>query len=125
MKFTTKIENRMIEMKEKALQIVSDTLNKSTKDWTEVREICGTVLDCTEFISETKSHRFSRGLLGSSREIENILREKNPALLQDFQNMANIVAKIQEVWSDRSQGIGMAIIASSEALGHLQDLEEE
>jgi hypothetical protein len=115
----------MSEMKEKSLQIVSDTLNKSTKDWTEVREFCGTVLDCTEFISETKSSRFSRGLLGSSREIENILREKNPTLLQDFQNMANIIANIQQIWADRAQGISMAIIASSEALGLLQDLEEE
>lgn len=111
--------------KEKALQIVSDALNTSTKDWTEVREFNGTVLDCTEFISETKSLRFSRGLLGSSREIESILREKNPALLQDFQSMSNIVGRIQEIWSDRAQGIGMAIIASTEALGLLQDLDEE
>lgn len=115
----------MIEMKEKALQIVSDALNTSTKDWTEVREFCGTVLDCTEFISETKSYRFSRGLLGSSREIENILREKNPTLLQDFQNMSNIVGRIQQIWADRAQGIDTAIQVNSSVLLELQDLEEK
>jgi len=112
-------------MKTKALKAITEVMDKSTRDWTEVREFFGTVLDCTEFINEKKSPRFSKGLLGSSREIENILREKSPALLQDFQNMANIVEGIQQVWTDRTRGIDTAIQVSSSVLLELQDLEEK
>jgi len=112
-------------MKEKTLKVLTDVLDKSTNGWEEIREFAGTVLDCTEFISENKSMKFTRGLLGSSREIENILREKNKDLLSDFQAMASIVEGIQQIWTIRSRGIDTAIIVSSGFLLELQDREEQ
>jgi len=112
-------------MKEKTLKVLTDVLDKSTNGWEDIREFAGTVLDCTEFVLENKSTKFSKGLLGSSREIENILRGKNPDLLRDFQAMASIVEGIQQIWTDRSRGIDTAIIVSSGVLLELQDREEK
>jgi len=111
--------------KTELLATLKKVLNETPNAWEQIREVAGTILDCTEFVLENKSVVFSRGLLGSSREIENILREKNPDLLSDFREMASIVEEIKEIWATRSRGIDTAILVSSGFLLELQDREEK
>lgn len=112
------------KQKDIMLAILKKALDETQNTWDQIREVAETVLDCTEFISENKSMKFSKGLLGSSREIEYILRDKNPDLLGDFQVMTSVIEGIQEIWTDHSRTIDTAILVSSVFLLELQVREE-
>lgn len=113
------------KQKAELLATLKKVLDESLRAWVMIKEVAETVLDCTEFFSENKSMKFSKGLLGSSREIENILREKSPDLLSDFQAMTSIVESVQQIWIDHSTTIDTAIFVSSSFLLELQDGEEK
>jgi len=116
-----------MEEKQKAalLATLKRALDTHPQAWDNYRTLGSVVLDCAEFIEEkTSALRLSKGFVSSCRQIEEILRkEKQPELLADFSQMADVLDQARQLWIGAPKEISDVILITSEFLLIMEEAE--